>query len=575
MNTEAKAANSDRSAVLDYVARHRRTLLVVMLALLHITLMQGITGFLGRTLLVAHFGIFLLWQPFVQAGARVPARQLGGMIAVLALTVTFLSWWLMILWLMLLAGIVGGRIFFFHSQKAKVFYLLALIYLMAVLLVFAVPQIIPRPQESVGPFIALARYGFPMLIAAMALIPAGGTNDSPTEAIDLAYSLFVILLLAVLVLGSVALMLLEGVGYIQALLIMVFAGAAMLMLLSFAWNPSAGFSGLGAMASRYLLAVGLPLEQWLHGITALAQREPDPIHFLDQACREMVARLSWIGGGVWRTEGKEGRFGGSGGVETTFSQNKLVLTLYTQQPMPPALIWHFNLVAQLLAELHRAKHQAQQLRDMAYMQAIHETGARLTHDVKNLLQSINTLIFAANIDKRDSSAQYRRLLDRQLPQISLRLQQTMDKLVQPELEQSEMVMAADWWHQMEERYAVEGVLFESRGELGVAKLPAELFTTAAENLLQNAMNKRTVNADIEIRITLDVELPPVRIWVCDSGAELAGDLAADIGKRPVASETGLGIGLYQVARNAHLYGYRLELVVNRPGNVCVGLVPES
>ena len=128
---------------------------------------------------------------------------------------------------------------------------------------------------------------------------------------------------------------------------------------------------------------------------------------------------------------------------------------------------------------------------------------------------------------------------------------------------------------MEERYAVEGVLFESRGELGDAKLPAELFTTAVENLLQNAMSKRDVHADIEIRITLDVERSPVRLWVCDSGAELAGDLAADIGKRPVASETGLGIGLYQVARNAHLYGYRLELVANRPGNVCVGLVPES
>ena len=575
MNTEAKSDNGKHSVVLEWMEHHRRVLLVVMLALLHITLMQKITGFTGRTFLVAHFGVFLLWQPFVQAEARIPARQLGGMIAVLALTVAFLSWWLMTLWLMLLAGIVGGRIFFFHSRMAKVFYLLALIYLMAALLVFAVPQMIPRSQESVAPFVSLVRYGFPLLIVTMALIPSDGIDDSPTEAIDLAYSLFVILLLAVLVLGSVALMLLEGVGYIEALLIMVFAGAAMLILLSLAWNPSAGFSGLGAMASRYLLAVGLPLEQWLHGITALAQREPDPIRFLDQACREMVARLSWIIGGVWRTEGRTGAFGGSHGVETTFSPDKLVLTLYTQQPMPPALVWHFNLVAQLLAELHRAKHQQQQLRDMAYVQAIHETGARLTHDVKNLLQSLNMLIFAADIDKREGGAPYRRLLDRQLPQISQRLQQTMDKLGQPELERGEMVIAADWWRQMEQRHAIEGVLFESRGAAVSAKLPAELFTTAVENLLQNAMNKRAACADIEIRITLDVEQSPVKICVCDTGAELPGDLAADIGKRPVASETGLGIGLYQLARNAHLYGYRLELVMNRPGNVCFGLVPES
>ena len=127
MNTESKADNSKRSVVLEWMERHRRVLLVVMLALLHITLMQKITGFTGRTFLVAHFGVFLLWQPFVQAEARVPARQLGGMIAVLALTVAFLSWWLMTLWLMLLAGIVGGRIFFFHSRMAKIFYLLALV----------------------------------------------------------------------------------------------------------------------------------------------------------------------------------------------------------------------------------------------------------------------------------------------------------------------------------------------------------------------------------------------------------------------------------------------------------------
>jgi signal transduction histidine kinase len=448
------------------------------------------------------------------------------------------------------------------------------VYLMAALLVFAVPLVIPRSQESLGPLVSLAHYGLPLLIAAMAVIPSDGANDSPREAIDLAYSLFVILLLAVLVLGSVALMLLKDVGYVGALLTMVFAGAAMLLLLSLAWNPSAGFSGLGAMASRYLLAVGLPLEQWLHAVTALAQRESDPIRFLDQSCHEMVARLSWITGGVWSTEGKTGAFGGNQGVEATFSQGRLVLTLYTQQAMPPALVWHFNLVAQLLADLHRAKQQEQQLRDMAYVQAIHETGARLTHDVKNLLQSLNMLIFAADVDQRDGSGRYRRLLDRQLPQIAQRLQQTMDKLGQPEMERSEMTPAAEWWRQTQERYAIEKVVFESRGDLELAKLPSELFTTALENLLQNAMNKRAVAADIVIRLTLDVEAASPTLSLCDTGAAVAADIAADIGKRPVESESGLGIGLYQVSRNAQLYRYRLELLTNRDGQVCFGLMPE-
>ena len=78
-----------------------------------------------------------------------------------------------------------------------------------------------------------------------------------------------------------------------------------------------------------------------------------------------------------------------------------------------------------------------------------------------------------------------------------------------------------------------------------------------------------------VRITLDAASQSVRLLVCDSGHELQADLAADIGKRPLASETGLGIGLYQLDRTARLYGYRLELAVNRPGKVCFGLTPEA
>jgi hypothetical protein len=45
-------------------------------------------------------------------------------------------------------------------------------------------------------------------------------------------------------------------------------------------------------------------------------------------------------------------------------------------------------------------------------------------------------------------------------------------------------------------------------------------------------------------------------------------------KEPVASEDGLGIGLYQAARQADSQGYRLALAENRSGRVVFTLSPQ-
>jgi hypothetical protein len=42
-------------------------------------------------------------------------------------------------------------------------------------------------------------------------------------------------------------------------------------------------------------------------------------------------------------------------------------------------------------------------------------------------------------------------------------------------------------------------------------------------------------------------------------------------RAPVSSRGGLGIGLYQAARQAEAAGYRLSLESNRDGDVCFAL----
>ena len=52
---------------------------------------------------------------------------------------------------------------------------------------------------------------------------------------------------------------------------------------------------------------------------------------------------------------------------------------------------------------------------------------------------------------------------------------------------------------------------------------------------------------------------------------MPAEIAANVLRAPVSSRSGLGIGLYQAARQAEASGYRLTLESNREGEVCFAL----
>ena len=58
---------------------------------------------------------------------------------------------------------------------------------------------------------------------------------------------------------------------------------------------------------------------------------------------------------------------------------------------------------------------------------------------------------------------------------------------------------------------------------------------------------------------------------CATGAPVPAEIAPGLMRAPVSSRGGLGIGLYQAARQAGAAGYRLALESNRDGNVCFAL----
>ena len=563
----------------DWLDRHRRWLLLGQLLLLHLGLMQGMANIEGRTMLVAHIGLFLVWQPFVRAESRLNYFHFAIVIALVVAAIIWLNWGILAIWTMFLAGIIGGKVFFFGGRWSKVFYLMALAYLVTVLLIFIIPQAMPRPQAENEVFFALARFGLPLLLLGMVALPSDGEMERRVEVIDLIYSIFVFLILAVLVLGSLAFMQVLQLGYIQSLMGALGTSAVLLLLFSWTWNPLAGFSGLSSVFSRYLLSIGLPFERWMHSLAEHSQSQTHPDEFLASICADLVGHLPWVVGGKWQVNQENGDFGVQQGEANEFRHGALSIVLFSRHALSPSLIWHFNLVVQIIGEFYDAKISARQLSQMAYLKAIHETGARLTHDVKNLLQSLNMLCFAAKRegDEANLSPQFQLLLRRQLPVISQRLQLALNKLQKPLSDQDVLVPAQQWWEGQRPQYEAQGIGFEAVGDMSGVELPADLFNHVTENLLQNALDKRRSNAHLSIDARIEIagagDNAQATLTVCDDGAAIPEGIAEGLFAGPVQSENGYGIGLFQSARQAELAGYRVELLSNRPGSVCFRLAP--
>lgn len=82
----------------------------------------------------------------------------------------------------------------------------------------------------------------------------------------------------------------------------------------------------------------------------------------------------------------------------------------------------------------------------------------------------------------------------------------------------------------------------------------------------HALRKRRDEPDVAVEARL-VLCPLVSLTVTDSGAPAPEHVTRNLFWSPVASDFGLGVGLYQAARQAARVGYRLELPENEAGRV--------
>ncbi len=547
-----------------HLADWSHLLLAAHLLMLHVLAFGGWQLPAVRLLWVAALGLFLLWQPFVAGERPISLRQGAILFAVVLASTWFLGPWLLLVWCGALAGAIGGRVLWSERRGERIGYLLAFGYVIGLTVFGVVPEISAKVVLDPLSRQAFARL-MPLLLLLLLVFPARAPQRRAGEAFDLFYGMLVFLVLAVFVLGSLAYMLVGGVGYVEALFSTSLTVAAALLVVAWAWNPRAGFSGIGSAVSRYLLSVGMPLEQWLVQLAAENERESDPLHFL-AAVMGRLQGMPWVVGSAWAAAGQSGQIGGHSPHRHVYQAADLALTIYFRLPPSPSMRWHVEWLLRLAAEFYEVKRQAHELQRIGYLQAVYETGSRVTHDVKNLLQSMQGLCYAAA--QPGDPAQLAGLLGKQLPLLTERLRVTLDKLQTPMVEQGGREVAGEWWWRLRSRYAERGIDWLGVPNAG-EELPAALFDSVAENLLQNALAKR----QREPALNIAVSFVDGTLSVDDDGAPLAPALALKVLREPVNSEDGLGIGLYHAARQAAAAGYVLELAENRAGRVSFRLAP--
>lgn len=550
--------------------------MAMMILSLHALLIWGNFGNLHSALFLCHYGLFLIWQPIVGQSNKLSWQAIIAIVIGAVLTMTFSNWWAIAFWLAGLFALIGGRVFSSETQRSTLPNILSATYLLAILLLWVVPKLLGATDDLAAAEFLLI-YFLPILPLTILFLTAKNQPGTQPPNIDFFYTLLLFLLTLIIILGSFAIGVIWKIHYIKLLIVAVMGLAITLIALSWLWNPSSSFSGLELLMSRYLLSLGLPFEQWIRKIAGHADFEPTANKFLQSAMQEL-SQLNWVSGLHWKVEGTDYKLGDKTNFISTFKFQQLHLTLYSRWQFTPAMYLHVQLLTQILGEFYEAKLREETVSQNIYMQTFYETGSRLTHDIKNILQSLGTLCSAAeqngtgseNDAGNEEDARLVELIRKQLPRLNQRLAATLTKLERPSAEKKRQAKVSTWWRNfiklnmhLSNNYRVQ---FETPNTMPKVDIDPEVLESVVDNLLQNALEKAKLDPNLEITVALKPD-DHFCLEVSDTGVAMSKEVAERLFKAHVSSKNGLGVGLYHAAHQAEQAGYALSLVENRDGEV--------
>lgn len=547
--------------------------LAAMLLLLHFAIWKDFGSALSRSLMLAHLGLFFIWQPLWRRDQRI-ALQAG--ILFVLFTSGFIYWmnWAMLCgWIVLLIGLVAGQVLENVTERRA--YLLTLVFLVSELLIRGTTELFQVSNLSNSVY-ELFKYGLVLLPFIIIAFTWKYKRETHIRPIDFFRALTVSLIAAMLAVGSLLNMYHSGSQYPEALFESLLVLSIFLFALSWLSSPVIGFSGLAQLWERSLMNIGTPFETWLSELAELADQEKMPDAFVSAAMQKMV-EIPWIEGVRWKLKNDNELYGKKTNYRMDISTGTFIVSLYTRRPIGPTLLMHCKLLVQLVYHFHTAKSREMELMQQTHLQAIYETGARVTHDIKNLLQSLQTITAILESDESLNNAnasQGQLLLKRQLPYITQRMQLALDKLRDPEDVTIEHMSLEGWWGKLKNRVHADNISFQDHITSNPI-IPYDLFDSCIENLLENTTFKGQLDHEINVMISLMTSDSKVKLSVCDSGAKISDHVVEKLFQQPMDSKSGLGIGLYQAAKQAQLNGFRLKLIHNEQGRVCFQLSNEK
>lgn len=547
------------SATKQILIHHEHRLLGLMLFCLLAATGIGNSDITTQSFLFAHFGFFLLWQPVINQQSSFNNRQLAFLLVMILAFIYWFNPWLNAFWELMLLTLMTGHIFARGLSRAA--YGLAVIILFLELVLITTPTLFQMTafSSSLQSVFELTLMFLPLLLL---FIPASITT---ARQVDFVRGFLIVLLVIFLSMSSVIISMTTHQSYVGSLAISVIILSLFLLLTAFLWTPRAGFSGLSQLLENYLLNIGGPFEQWFNHISTLESNTLlKPENFLSAATRYLMQQ-HWVCGVSWKSVNQEGIEGNDSAHHVKTKDEKLELTIYTYTPVGPALAFHSKLMLSVLIFYYRAKLQEQQIINQAHMQAIYETGSKLTHDVKNILQSTKTM--SQIIHDNDAEPQeIVEVLQKQMPILNQRLNTTLDKLRQPDTQTREVAQTGSlkqWWQELKLHYSENDIEFSGSIERD-HEIPLDVFTTVAENLLDNARSKRMREPELSITVNLSTEGNKIEFSVTDTGSAIAPDIKRLLFNEVVSSHDGFGIGLYQCFELANNAGY--QLFVNKNEN---------
>lgn len=483
--------------------------------------------------------------------ARTGSRTLAAAALAVFAALAFFSWGVLFAGALLFAALLAEAWGLTNWLKKTSCLLSAMLCMMA-LLFAALPQICLYVEVvQLPPAIPLT------LLPALLLLEGLALRQQPAQVLP--DPLLVILLAALTFCYLLAVALLAvSIAYPQAILLAAAGGCMMLLMLAVLSVPFTGGGNLTFF--QHLLSLHVPVEKWVAEISATAEKEESTEQFAAAVMQRFLS-LPGVAGVAWRLDGAdEQHLGHTTRQHVSLQCAPLFIRLMMRRRALPWDWFNYYLLARICGEYCRAKQREEQQRADNLSRAMHQTGARLTHDIKNILHALTALTQTEN----DA------LMRQQLPVLCERLETTLTKLSAPFAPaEARHTDARTWWAAAQSRHAHQAVTFAAAEAEGM--LPAVLFDLALDNFLANALVKQQTDNAVRITVRLRSVSGKPALQVQDSGQAVATATARKLFARPVDSATGFGVGLYQVQLEAHKHQYAAALTGNADGAVCFQL----